>query len=258
MSNWTPIVAVLQTLPWTILLSQLVWSCIIVSISYVLADKSAADYSTLSSSFWTTRVDVPSSVSSGVGWALFVLLAFFIDEASARYYEGQTTISKAGSHLCQIIRLLRQLYPSGTWHDADLERIAAHCVAIPITVKMAVRGEKDATQLESILHPDDIHDVLNAGGPMHVNCTRVIRAYISAVETDRIFRSPGITSNSCPAGIGVRHLLFDLIDTVESDCNVATRISEFRPSVSYVNHLQIFLYIWMMFLPLTLIKTSGW
>lgn len=248
--------AVLHTIPWDLLLVQLVWSSCIVALAYSLADQPASN--SLSAAFWKSRLNVPSSVSSGVGWALFVLLGFFIREASKRYRDAQVMLSKSGSHLCQIARAIRQAYPPGLWHHGDLERIGAHLVAAPIALKMVLRGERDREQLKHILHPDDVTDLINTA-PMYLHCTRVVRAYLFTSEPDDpAARFPFVAARKSPAGLGVRHLLFELIDSVELQLNTTLGISEFRPSVAYVNHLQIFLYIWMMFLPLALLESSGW
>lgn len=248
------LLAIWQTMPWTLLVFQALWSSAVMMIAYALADKSLPRLDVM---FWTSRLNVSSSVSYGVGWALFVLLGFFIREASGRFQEAHLSIATVGLHLANLLRQIRQAYPAGTWHDGDLDRIVAHLVAFPIALKMALRGEREAEQLDMILTPEDLEDVLEADS-MHLHCSRVVRAYTSAAEDDAYYSFGHTKAEATPAGWGTRYFVIDVLDAVDMAANTATRISEFRPSIAYVSHLQIFLYIWMLFLPLALVASSGW
>lgn len=171
--------------------------------------------STLSSTFWTSRLNVSSSVWYGVGWALFVLLGFFIRESSNRCRHSQLMFLSVGNRLQEIVRHLRQIYPLGTWHPGDRERIMSHLVAYPIALKMSLRNEREASQLHHILHPDDLNDVLNADS-MHLHCSRVVRAYFSASEEDTTYSFHHVQSAKNQAGKGVRYfVVIDVLDTLD-------------------------------------------
>lgn len=254
------VASIFQTVPWSLLFIELLWSLTISAITYAAAKSTAPDnLSTLSRQFWTTRINIPSSVTYSLGWALFVLLGFFIREASARYQEGQHAIHTAAAHLRQVVRILKQLYPPNTWHPNDLDRIVAHLVAYPIALKMTLRSERERCQLDPILHPHDVTDVL-AADALHLHCSRVVRAYFSASEDDSQLAKQlhFLDLPHSPAGPGTRYFLIDILDAVDLASNTAVRVGEFRPAVVYVNHLRFFLYIWLMFLPLSLVQTSGW
>ena len=82
------ILIILRTIPWPILTIQLLWSLAIIGIGYLLRTDKDVDgnpISSLSVAFWTSKLNVSSSIASGVGWALFVLLGFFVREANNRY-----------------------------------------------------------------------------------------------------------------------------------------------------------------------------
>lgn len=243
-----------KTIPWIMLLVQLAWSCLVVFVGRIIQDRSGTS---LSVSYWSSKINVSSSISYGVGWALFVLLGFFIREASARYNEAQTSLEKVSGLLRQTLRKIRLLYPVNAWHSGDLDRMAAHLVAYPIALKMTLRKEREREQLESILHPDDLSDVLSAD-LMHAHCSRVLRAYLISIEDDAPDLFTHTSVSSTPLGYGTRYFILDLLDGVDLAANAAVRIAEFRPSLGYVNHLRIFMCIWFFFLPLSLIETSGW
>lgn len=250
--------ALLRNTPWVLLTFQLVWSSIVVVISYFLAKNTApADTTnTLRSEFWISYIDVSPSVTYSVGWALFVVFSLFIRAASIRYREGQLSVQNCGNGLRTVLRIIYQSYPYGTWHDGDMDRIAAHAIAYPIALKMSLRRERDPEQLRPLLHTDDVMDVITADS-MHHHCLRVVRSYISVAENDsRDFNLA--QTDATPAGNSVRRGITKLVDSIESTAYHALRIAEFRPAVTYINHMRIFFYIWMTFLPLALVKSSGW
>lgn len=248
---------VIKTAPWMLLLVQLIWSTVVTGIAYGIAQNINSGLSKTSQLFWTTHISVPSQLVYALGWALFVLLGYFIREASHRYQEGQNAVHAVGTHLRQLVRHLRQVYPPGTWHTDDHERIVAHIVAYPIALKMNLRSERDPSQLDRILYDDDLRDLLNAD-LMHLHCSRVIRAYFSAAERFLYTSSATEISIKPIAGDATRFFIIAILDAVDVAANCAVRVAEFRPAVVYVNHLRIFLYIWLMFLPLALLRNSGW
>lgn len=252
---------VLRTVPWLVLLVQLVWSAAIVAAAYFVGNTRHGKNPnslllTLSADFWKTRLNVSPTVVNGVGWALFVLLSLYIREASQRYEAAQAAIQRASAALKRVVRVVRQVYPRGTWHEGDIDRILAHLVAYPIALKMTLRRERDSEQLLPLLHTDDVSEIIRAD-LVHLQCMRTVRAYFSAAEDDADAFDQ-TNAQSTPAGADIRRHVSKLLDSVDLAAQGAIRIGHFRPATSYINHLRIFLYIWMMFLPLALVGTSGW
>lgn len=131
-------------------------------------------------------------------------------------------------------------------------------VAYPVALKMSLRGERECEQLERILHPDDVRDVIKADC-MHTHCLRVVRAYTFSVVDDKplhAFRFVDAKKN--PGGKACTRYMTDTMDKIDLEAQKAVAIGEYRSSIAYVNHLNIFLYIWILFLPLALVETSGW
>lgn len=197
------------------------------------------------------------SILSSVGWALFILLAFFISEASARYQEPLQAWNKLSHHLQQLVRQLAQVYPPGTWHPGDTDRILAHLAVYPIALKMHLRGEKDSDFLSLFLHEHDVQDVLNSPLGMHIHCMQVVRAYFSAAEDDCLSSFQPAVSKT-PAGNGARYFVMDVMDAVDMKASEMCRVARYGPAKGYVNHLRIFLTIWLALLPLCIVSTSGW
>ena len=249
------LLSLLTTLPWGLLFVQSVWSIIVTLIAHALSPDGVSN--TLSTTYWTSRLVIPGSIIYAVGWALFILLGFFIREASNRYWEAILHWHNLSAYLYQTVRHFKQIYPPGTWHPGDLERIVSHLVAYPICLKMHLRGERERKQLDMILDEKDADDVVSAAS-MHLYCMQVVRAYSSAAEDDAPVAFRCVNADKTPAGWGTRYILMELIDYVDQCAGSLMRIASFRPAVGYVNHLRIFLYIWMFFLPLGIVQTSGW
>ena len=247
--------SLLYTFPWTIFLVQSAWSIFITLIAYALAPDGVTN--TLSTNFWVSRLFISNSTVYAVGWALFVILGFFIREASNRYWEAILSWTNLSGYLYQIVRHLKQVYPPTTWHTADIERIVSLLVAYPICLKMHLRGEREQEQLERILDPKDVDDILTAD-LMHVHCMRIVRAYFTAADDESSNLFQHVNVNISPAGKGTRFLLTQLVDQVDICANALLRIASFQPAVSYVNYMHVFLYIWLFFLPLALVRASGW
>lgn len=259
--------ALIQTFPLTLMLVQLIWSGVITIAAYFVSDTLVFYYDgtskpeltgfTLSEVFWKSRLNVSPSVTSGVGWALFVLLGFYIKAASTRYIEAQKSIYRAGRLLLRAVRVTRQAFPQGSWHPGDRDRIIAHLMAYPLAFKMALRGERDEELLKTVLHPADARDVINARS-MQFHCMRVVKSYFVVADDANPNFKHLTTMEKTEPGVLTRMAIGVLTDGVDEAAIGAFRISQFRPSAGYINHLKVFLLIWMMFVPLTIIHTSGW
>lgn len=255
-SEFTPLRRFITSFPTHLILFQLIWSAIVSALAYALVRGGDNPWSTLSTQFWPSQLLLTPSVVSGVGWALFVLLGFFIREAAQRYDEALRHWGNIAALLRQTVRQVVQAYPPGVWHEGDHDRLVAHLIAYPLALKMTLRGESDRGPLEKVLHPDDVEDVVNADS-MHVQCIRVVRAYLSSAEVDGskpfLPQKRRKEKGFCP-----RYFAVDQVDEVEIEGNALERIARFQSAVGYTFHLKIFLYIWLLFLPLGIIGTSGW
>lgn len=239
--------AVLFTLPWRILLPQSLWSGAVTAAAWALGNDS---FTTLSTEFWRSRVVVPSSVVHGVGWALFVLLGFFIREAANRHREAAIALDKIAGLLPQTVRQLKHAYHGISWHHGDRDRIIAHLVAYPLALKMELRGERDIDQVRGVLCDDDAKELLEADF-MHLHCMRVVRAYFAVAEHNE-------AKKVTHAGLDTRYLVMELPDAIDMEAFVLFRIKDFKPAKGYTSHLKVFLAIWLFFLPLALVRSSGW
>lgn len=247
---------IFRTIPWITLLVQAIWSAAVMAIAYAISKGDSEKTShTLTNAFWITDLNVSSTVLSGVGWALFVLLGFYISESSRRFATATTTWDNFSGHLVILLRAFIQSHSYCFWHHGDLDRIVAHISACPIALKMALRGERDRSQLEPILEPSDLDDVI-AADSMYAHCLRVLRSYVITNESDNNlgFKPPVLGRGSG----GIAFMSYDVIDSISFHANALLNIAHFSPAVGYVSHLYVFLVIWLFFIPLNLVAVSGW
>lgn len=256
-----PFKMIWRTFPWRTLSIQLVWSSIVtVSVYFIslhwTASGDRSKLSTFTTEFWQSPINVSSKAFEGIGWALFVLLGLYIREANKRYFKAQVSIQRACASLKRVVRVVRQCYPAGMWHADDHDRIMAHLVAYPVALKMTLRRERSADQLKPLLHPNDVIDAVSAD-LVHLHCSRVVRAYLTAAEDDSsAFRHS--SASTTPPGADTRRVAIEILDSVDFAADSTVQIAHFRPASAYINHLRIFLHIWLMFLPLAIIGPSGW
>lgn len=236
--------------PLTLLILQLAWS----SFVQVLTEWLPTSPTSPSRS---PGIAVPTSAIFTAGFSLFILLAFFIREATTRQRDAVESLHTISHSLRHIMRKLRLGYPRGTWHSGDHDRIFGHLAAYPIALKMSLRHERHPDQLAPLLHPSDVRDIL-AAPSMHLHCAKIVRAYFACAEDDSPYNFPPIAASSTPAGMGTRLHIITLIDTVDRASASLTRIETLLPAAGYVSHLRAFVYIWAFILPSALVADSEW
>lgn len=234
--------AFIVTLPWRLLLLQLLWSCLVLLVAYYLAVDVHGHLPTMGDStaatFWTTRLNVPSSVVYGVGWALFVLLGFYIRDSTHRYHSTTTEILPVAKRARFLATNILYSCPPGTWHAGDVDRLIRHLVAYPIALKMQLHGERSSRdcrdQLDPVIHAKDTDDVLKSS-VLHAQYSRVIRAYTLTVDDDTaLWPSEFVSAEKKPMGYASLYVLLEGADRLDDAAQVAVGLSEFRSSTGYV------------------------
>lgn len=251
------------SIPLKAMLAQFCWTTMFTLIAYAVAifrlpdDATLTQRNSFTNAFWKHGfLTLPASLAFGIGWALFLLLSFFISQASKHHHEGRAALAKLSFVLRRGARHLRQNYPKQTWHQGDHDRIIALLVAYPLAF-----CNRNHPGLSYLLHQNDIDDIQKSPVPYY-HCMAVVRAYFTATEPDSSEFETAVQrkleGKLSPAGKGTRNVSSLLLDEIDSTANTLRRVSTFRPAVAYVNHLTLFVYIWLAFVPLTMISSAGW
>lgn len=112
-----------------------------------------------------------------VGFALFLLLGFRVNESHQRYLDGLKVWTKIAGTVGSISKYFILAFPPGVFHQGDRERMLGWLVAFPVALKRELREQRDLSELKTILAPEDLSELQHA--PEMANHTLyVLSAYI--------------------------------------------------------------------------------
>lgn len=204
--------------------------------------------------WWCPYIPVDTNVTGYVSLAVFLVLAFWLNDTYSRYWSGlqkwQTSIQPFIEDIaCHVLIYCKQ----GLCHPRDRERLLSHLVALPIAAKQFLRYSKDFSELEGILCPTDLVDVSSAANPVR-QCFHVILAYWSSIES----ADPDTNSSKySPFGGNVYNTPF-LIWNLERAFSACKQIRDFQLPRAFTLHLEVFTGIWLFLLPISVVKFYGW
>eukprot|EP00177_Eucheuma_denticulatum_P001223 GFKZ01002204.1.p1 GENE.GFKZ01002204.1~~GFKZ01002204.1.p1 ORF type:complete len:322 (-),score=40.79 GFKZ01002204.1:586-1551(-) len=231
------------------------WAAASVGIAKVVSDEfpfSGAAQTACEPAF-CSRIAVDAAVKEYVGFALFLLLGFRLYDSHWRYVTGMRVwqdgiIATSG----MIANRIFEGYEPNTWHEGDKERIAAHLAAFSVVTASRMRGERFREDiLRTFMHPDDVarlSRVIEKGD----YCSNVVRGYLMKGDVMNV--------NGMRHSIGSNehwHATY-LLDLLKGYAAELERIVAAPLPFGYVQHIRIFLAIWLALLPLGLVEEEGW
>lgn len=203
--------------------------------------------------WFCSAISIDSVVMKYVGFALFLLLGFRLYDSHARY-ESSLALVQGGlvGGLRLIVSRIFLAYPGGTWHDGDVERIAAHVAAMLVCLRGSLRQLDFGDKLRMYLQESDVRRIQDSPNPVEY-CLHVVRAYIA--DGDRMeTEEPG----RHPCGIVDHYMLMRYTRKLGLPATACQRLLRIPLPFGYVQHLRIFLAIWIILLPLGLVESTGW
>lgn len=242
-----------QPIPWWVLASVSAWSTLAVTVAYFVGKHFGENRSAVYSCSWfCSPIAVNANVKEYIGFALFLLLAFRLTDSHGRYVRALQVWQEL---MIGTTRLVAERYfaccNEGDWHKGDLERIAGHLTAFSICIMGVLRGQQYREKLEVVLDKSDVELILKAKDRPDY-CIDVLRSYWLAGED----RKKNGAMRSC-AELDLTCLAFSVqtLNYTASDCRI---MSKTLMPFGYVQHLRIFLFIWILLLPWGLVESSGW
>lgn len=131
-------------------------------------------------------------------------------------------------------------------HEGDRKRLFSFLIAFPVTLKRRLRGERDIGELASVLAQADI-EKLQVANNMPRYCLEVLNTYvIHAAQHEAMFPQ-----------IFVDRLLSKL-RILSMSMNQCERIREYSVNYGYLAHLRLFIALWLILLPFSLVQDVGW
>lgn len=202
--------------------------------------------------WFCSRIAVNDSVKEYIGFALFLLLGFRMYESHGRYTEGTRLLTQLDGRLHVISNRVFESYRQGDWHANDLQRIAAHLAALPIALMGQLRHEDCEEDLRVVLGKEDCATMLKAHDRSEY-CLDVVHSYL--IQGDRWSAH---VKEKAHAGNHEHWFIFWYMLEVRKVCAELRGIVSIAMPYGYVQHLRIFVVIWLLLLPLGLVESSGW
>lgn len=252
--KWRVVRLARHSMRWWVLPAAAIWSTLCVVGSWLVSRRFPFDSSVDCSPSWCSAIAIDGRVSEYIGFALFLLLGFRLHDSHWRYVSA-LTIWREG--IIGTTRLLSnrmfEAYEAGTWHAGDLERIAAHLTAFSVVTAGRLRREATCeARLRDIMHPDDVAAVerMTEKGDY---CLDVVRTYLVAEETMRC-------AGERPFRVGRNEhwMIFHYLNVLKDHAAKCERMIRIPLPFGYVEHIRIFLLIWLLLLPLGLVESTGW
>ena len=246
-------VLAVQTVAPLQMLFTIAWAGASVAFAYGTSKWFKLEEGVCKSIWFCSYISVAGSLQRFIGFALFLLLGTRLYDSHARYVMGVKLWHDGVIGVSRILttRMLTA-YPPGLFHEGDLGRICGHIAAFAICTMGALRGEDYEEKLAEVVSREDVERILSARERIDY-CMDVVRAYFQTGNWMSIRDSA-----SYPAGShDMAKLLFIVRDLSQSayECRRLVRIPL---PFGYIQHLKIFLYIWLILLPLGLFEATGW
>lgn len=183
--------------------------------------------------FFCTPLALDSNIHSYVGFALFLLLGFRVNESHARYMEAMKIWTSISGTTGSFAKYVVQAFPPGMFHPGDRVRILGFLVAFPVALKRELREERDLRELKSVLSPEDLAELQRAPS-MSSHALYVLSAYmLKAQKKESRFPQTFLV-----------HLINWIAD-LASSADICMQIKRMPCAFSYLAHLRCFLALWL-------------
>lgn len=223
---------------------SVIWSVVAVYVSMLLKSR----VSQVGCKWFCTPLGLGPTTHSYVGFALFLLLGFRVNESHQRYLDGLKIWNTIEGNISTLAKYILQAFPPGTFHAGDRERMLGWLVAFPVALKRELRDERDLCELKNVLAQEDLAELQNAPtGTMPSHALYVLSAYImKAHNHEKKFSAAFLMG------------LVNWVKTLDEAADQCVRIRRAPCAFSYVAHLRMFLFLWLFLLPFTLVESTSW
>lgn len=238
-----------HAIPWKALAIIVAYSTFVVTVTFFAAkDWTKNTPENCTSRWWCSQVSVDPDIIGYVGFALFLLLAFRVNDSYGRWAEGiriwNDDIAGTISAFCTYFTYS---FRRGLFHENDRERVLGLTAAFAVALKRSLRGETDLRELESFLSKADIKSIQRSPD-MAGHCLYLLNGYVISAMHIKELNLPGPYFN----------MLLGHLQTLAGLQGMCMRIKTYKVAYGYQGHLKVFLGIWFFLLPLSLVETSGW
>lgn len=232
------------------------WSGFIVSFCYIQGKywplQSREENDTTKDLWFQSDIAIDPAVMNYVGYALFLLLAFRLNDSHTRYVNAVTVWNKTlVGELRIVVHRLFAGFRRNSWHENDFSRISGHLSSFAISLVGVLRKSPIENKLQKFLGPADSKRIATAiHGPDY--CLDVVTSYLLEADRRHSLTNPKFMS---------KYNFMRLIDQVKNlslSGRSCVRIVKVPLPYGYVQHQRIFMVIWLLLFPLSIVESSGW
>lgn len=237
------------------MVATIVWTVAATFLSWQLSRMWHDDLNDGNYSNWQSPVDVDSSVTGSVGFALFLILSFACSDGISRYESAGRLLYDLEKHLTSVVSLIIKNMKDDSFHVYDKERMVAHILQIPILLRNILL-EKPDQDTESFLCETDYKNYINSPSSLE-HLISTVHAY--AISHDMILTS----SMEIPTKRAMTEGELDVVNyssrfhTIRLLLNQALSVKRFPIVGSYKVNQRIFIGIWLAILPFTMTSHTG-
>lgn len=240
----------LRSVPWWSLIAVFVWTTVATFITYISRDRVQSEQPR----WWISRISISTNVAVYISFATFTLLGFYVQAAFARYNDAGAVWGdnlRASCHYMTTAFL--SLLPENAIHEKDHDRIIGHIAAIPLLLKMQLRGKRDVREIKGLLSYSDIAR-LQCSESMVDYCVDVIRSYVLDVN---INYKKYLGESAIAPGPRISFIAKE-IRALENAIRSSQYLQSFEIAPGFLILLNALLGLWFLILPFVLVEGSGW
>lgn len=185
---------------------------------------------------------------------MFLMLSFWTTNSFRRLFEALTLWSvNVKTNIDAAAHILAVVLAEGTWHRRDRERLFSYLSAMPVAMKLHLRGDRSTKELRELLDPYDCNAFTRDPRPFPVHCMDVLLSYLDSIDlgdrnivrtTRRPYRLMAFTLQ----------LVSWNIDRFLWQSNAINAASV---SKVLTTHLKLYVGIWLTLLPVVVVQSAG-
>lgn len=178
------------------------------------------------------------AVASYVGFALFLLLGFRVNESYARYRKAVSLWNDdISGEIAGFCTYLTMAFRRGLFHENDRQRMLGLIAGYAVSLKRELRDEKDLRELKTMLCEKDLAQI-QASADMPGHCLHLIHTYLVAACHKKELKLPA----------PFLPMLMQMTLNLAGYQGQCMRIKVYKMAYSYGSHLRLFMIIWFMLL----------
>lgn len=244
------------------------WNIIAVFASYGLSSLKKDQSSCRA---WCSIIDIDWRLSRNVGVIFFTILSFRAYEVLGRYDDGRRILGSVCMNVSNMASDIAHAFPSGTFHSGDKERIIAHLIQIPLSLRDKLLYDHELSSSTTVNRHDELKTVLSCEDDHKLNvCLDPLEASINAIEAyyirtydsdlsdderTKYFMAHGVASNTIAGEC--KYLLMPRMYRLRTNIAKLMTMKKFPFVRAYRFHQQLFIGFWLACLPLSVSADMG-